>query len=473
MRDDILYWIWLSLTSMPGSMISGRLLSYFGSPEEIYRADEVAFSGTPLELSPDTLKPFLNKNLKSAERIAEYCEKNRIGIMTFSDPFYPPRLGMLQNRPILLYYIGSFVDFDTVPCVSVVGMRRMSEYGRVCADKISYDLAKKGVCIVSGMAKGIDGAAHGGALRAKGKTIAVMGSGLDVVYPSENRALYERICSEGLVISEFAPGTPPNGRNFPIRNRIISGISSAVIVVEAAEKSGSLITAEYAIRQRKLLFAIPGKITDENSKGTNRLIAIGARACTCADDVLQPLEKEFKSAAGVGSIPLRPREKAYDKGVDKASEKAEFTFEGKRRAEAVEGTGENIVPPGFFAEDKTPLFDKGEGESVIKREKEETGLFDRREDKKTEVKETAGESSHGNIKDFSAGTLERPGEFMKLSDNERALYLYLTGDPVFGAPCFIDDIECGLTPAELRSAVTMLEIKGLAEHSGVGKIKAI
>ena len=296
-----------------------------------------------------------------------------------------------------------------------------------------------------------------------------MGSGLDVVYPAENRALYERICSDGLVISEFAPGTPPNGRNFPIRNRIISGISSAVIVVEAAEKSGSLITAEYAIRQRKLLFAVPGKITDENSKGTNRLIAIGARACTCAEDVIQPLEKEFKGASVSENASVRTREKVLGKASEKSNEKTDFIFSGKRRAEAVEETGENIVPPNFFAEDKTPLFGKkSEKKESVKENKIHTSADE--EKKSDHIYHEHLENVSDN---FSAGTLEKPGEFMKLSDNERALYLYLTGDPVFGAPCFIDDIECGLTPAELMSAVTMLEIKGLAEHAGVGKIKAI
>ena len=221
--------------------------------------------------------------------------------MTCQDPLYPRNLLNIYDYPPFLYVKGSLCPEEI--CVAIVGSRLASAYGRYVTEKLSRELALKGITIVSGLARGIDAAAHRGALAGKGRTIAVLGCGLDIVYPPENEELAADIAAHGALVTEFPFGTPPNAPNFPARNRIISGISLGVVVVEAGEKSGSLITARIAAEQGRSVFAVPGAIESAGSRGTNRLIKQGAKLIENVEDILE----EILPQAGLPPVvPERP-----------------------------------------------------------------------------------------------------------------------------------------------------------------------
>jgi DNA processing protein len=217
----------------------------------------------------------------------ELLNKNKITLITYQDDDYPEKLKNIYDLPPFLYVRGSLMKDDIN--IAIVGSRRATTYGKYTTERISRELAQKGVTVVSGMARGIDSAAHRGALAARGRTIAVLGSGLDVIYPPENKILFSEIIENGAVISEFPMGTPPIAANFPSRNRIISGMSYGVLVVEAGEKSGSLITARLALEQGREVFAVPGSVETPASRGTNRLIKEGAKLIENAEDILEEI----------------------------------------------------------------------------------------------------------------------------------------------------------------------------------------
>jgi DNA processing protein len=211
-----------------------------------------------------------------------------ISVLTWEDNAYPPRLKEIDQPPPVLYVRGELMDEDSW-AVAIVGTRRVSAYGRQVTEELAAFLAQNGVTVVSGLARGVDAIAHQAALNAGGRTLAVLGSGVDRIYPPENRQLAEKMMQSGAVISDYAPGTPPESSNFPPRNRIISGLSMAVVVVEAGETSGALITAQFAVDQGREVFAVPGNILAPQSKGTNRLIQQGARPLLAAQDILDVL----------------------------------------------------------------------------------------------------------------------------------------------------------------------------------------
>lgn len=216
----------------------------------------------------------------------ERLEKEGIRTVSFTEPYYPPSLRNIYNPPMLLYYKGNAGCVNKI-CLAIVGSRAASNYGRTTARKLGFQLASMEIAVVSGMARGIDAQAHGVALDAGGKTIAVLGSGLNIIYPRSNLRLCEEICERGLVISEFPLDTNPEPGNFPMRNRIISGISRGVVVVEARSKSGALITADYALEQGRDVFAVPGAINRESSAGANNLIKQGAKLITGLEDIIE------------------------------------------------------------------------------------------------------------------------------------------------------------------------------------------
>ena len=211
-----------------------------------------------------------------------------ISMIKIDDAGYPKMLKNIHKPPQALYVNGSILPQDDI-AVAIVGSRRASLYGIETAGQLAYELAARGVTVVSGMARGIDSAAHRGALKAKGRTIAVLGSGHNNIYPPENKDLYKEISGTGAVISEFEDDTPPLPKNFPQRNRIISGLSLGVVVVEAARNSGALITADFAAEQGRTVFALPGKISSHTSSGTNELIKDGARLVQSVDDIIEEL----------------------------------------------------------------------------------------------------------------------------------------------------------------------------------------
>lgn len=218
----------------------------------------------------------------------EWAEKNGISLVTIADDSYPEPLRRIYDAPPFLFYVGDFVPGD-FRAIAIVGSRVASEYGKSTAARLASDLAQNGITVVSGMAIGIDSAAHRGALAAGGRTLAVLGSGIDVIYPSSNKRLYREIAERGAVMSEFLPGTGPNPQNFPRRNRIISGLAQGIVVVEAGQKSGALLTADMAISQGREIFAIPGQLTSKNSAGTHELIKAGAHLLSSIDDIFSVL----------------------------------------------------------------------------------------------------------------------------------------------------------------------------------------
>lgn len=277
------YWL-AGILSIPGRK-KIRLKSLFPQEEEIYRLGEEQIRQISFLTEREKAGLIASQGILDwkLEQEREYCIQNHIGLVLWTDIKYPESLRNIYNPPYGLYYRGSFPE-NGERTVGVVGARKCSAYGRQIADSIGFHLAKAGVSVISGMAAGIDGAAHKGALKgltaspdgSAGKTYGVLGCGVDVCYPAKHRKLYEELISGGGVISEYPPHTKPVASQFPQRNRIISGLSEAVVVVEAGERSGSLITADFALEQGKDIYAVPGRVGDELSKGTNRLIRQGA-----------------------------------------------------------------------------------------------------------------------------------------------------------------------------------------------------
>ena len=279
----------MALKTIPGigNILCVSLIEQFGSPEAVFSKSIHALCSVS---GMDKKSAEAIANFRSWDQVSRHLEimnKNDIQIVTYQDDLYPSNLQNIFDRPVLLYVRGCLKTKD-IP-FAVIGSRRASTYGRYTTERISRELALQGVSIVSGMARGIDSSAHQGALSASGRTIAVMGNGLDVIYPPENNNLFFDVIQHGAVISEYPPGMPPLPHHFPARNRIISGMSYGVLVVEAGEKSGSLITARLAMEQGRDVFAIPGAIDSAFSRGTNSLIKQGAKLVECIDDILEDI----------------------------------------------------------------------------------------------------------------------------------------------------------------------------------------
>ena len=266
------YWVWLSEVKGLTNRSKLLLLDHFGSPENIFYADEDEYRLVE-GIEPRQIALLAEKSLEDADRILGACSRLGLRLLTMQDADYPVRLRNIFEPPCLLYVKGQLPVIDEEVAVAMVGTRKASPYGVEAAEKIAYGLSRQGAVVISGAAAGVDSASHRGALRAGGKTIAVLGNGLDVVYPAEHEWLYRDIAASGALISEYPPGTAAEAWHFPVRNRIISGLSLATVVVEAPEKSGALITANTALEQGRDVFAVPGPIDAPMSRGCNRLIA--------------------------------------------------------------------------------------------------------------------------------------------------------------------------------------------------------
>jgi DNA processing protein len=281
---NLKYWLALKLVEGLGNIGVKNLLQSFGTPEHVFKAPLHLLETVP-GIGSKTARHITDfKQWEQVDGELEKAERMNIAILSCQDPIFPQRLLHIYDCPVLLYVKGELRGLDV--SVAVVGSRKASAYGKYTTERLCRELALSGVAIVSGMARGIDASAHRGALSVKGRTVAVLGSGLDVIYPPENESLYYEISECGAVVSEYSFGTRPNAPNFPARNRIISGMSLGVVVVEATEKSGSLITARIALEQGREVFAVPGSIDEAGSRGTNRLIKEGAKLVEDANDIL-------------------------------------------------------------------------------------------------------------------------------------------------------------------------------------------
>lgn len=288
--QDIHYYLGFNLVSGIGPTRLDRLIAFFGSLEDAWRADagDLMMAGLDGRTTEALLETRRKRDLQ-----AEYERVLRAGVRILSrdDPTYPSLLRQIVNGPPLIYVRGTFHENDRW-AVAVVGTRQCSTYGRDATRRLVADLAGAGVTIVSGLALGIDAVAHEAALQAGGRTLAVLGSGVDQIYPGQNRQLGQAVIGQGALVSEYALGTQPAAANFPARNRIISGLSLGVLVVEAAARSGALITVQFALEQDRDVFAVPGSIFSPKSEGPHRLIRDGATIVTRAEDVLEALNMQ-------------------------------------------------------------------------------------------------------------------------------------------------------------------------------------
>lgn len=288
MKEKILY-VWFQTALGICNRLSGEILSRFGSIAEVYNCNDFSFIGEKYEKYINRLE---NKDTSQAFEILKRCESLGIQITGYYDLLYPKSLRKIKSPPAVLYSIGNFKNLNDTPCVAIVGTRKMTDYGKNITESFAYNFSKSGAFVISGLAKGVDTAAHRGAVMADGYTVAVLGNPIGDVYPKENVRAFETLYKRGLVISEMYPGCPRTRGDFPNRNRIISGISDCVVVAEAGENSGALITAKHALEQGKPVYAVPGAIGAENA-GTNKLIKTGVPAVTEAFDVLSPLSLEY------------------------------------------------------------------------------------------------------------------------------------------------------------------------------------
>ncbi|MBM3810379.1 MAG: DNA-protecting protein DprA [Acidimicrobiia bacterium] len=309
LQDEDLHWLALRLVPGLGPKKAVPLVDKFRSPQAVFRASRS-------ELQALGLSGSVAQSISSGCTFEDAAAQHRtmhergVSLISFQNPLYPEPLRQLYDPPLVLLARGRTELLETVK-LGVVGTRRPTTYGATAAERLSADLAVAGLTIVSGMARGIDTAAHKAALRVDGATIAVFGCGIDVIYPAENRSLAEQIAAKGLILSEYPMGTPGHPQNFPVRNRIISGISAGVLVVEGAQYSGSAITARLAMEQGREVFAVPGNITSKMSWGANLLIKQGATLVQSAEDVLNELSPEDRrSIFGQRGLPFAPAQGA-------------------------------------------------------------------------------------------------------------------------------------------------------------------
>lgn len=293
LNQDLIDWLRLVLIPEIGSRRGKRLLEKFKIPKAILNAsiNELAeIEGIGREVAKKIVE---NRNRINLDQQLKLIEKNNVNLISSESESYPINLKSIFDPPLVLFVKGEILPQDYFS-IAIVGTRMASFYGRSMAERLSSDLVQRGFTVVSGGARGIDTFSHQSALKFKGRTIAVLGCGLDIVYPQENKRLFEEISNNGALISEFPMSIRPNKQNFPMRNRIISGLSLGVVVIEAPQRSGALITVSHALEQGREVFSVPGKANSFTSKGTNQLLREGAKLVESADDIIEELEPLLK-----------------------------------------------------------------------------------------------------------------------------------------------------------------------------------
>ena len=299
--SNLKYWLWLAGRKGLAGQNAMRVLNHFGSPERVYYSDKEEYQLIP-GLSAGALSSLEDKSLDGANRILGDCDRLGIRVLTLQDSIYPERLAAIHQPPMVLYLKGRGVSFDEEAAIAIVGTRSATPYGLWAATKLSMDLTASGALIVSGMAEGIDAAALRGALKAGGPVVSVLAGGIDVIYPRENRPLYEDVAAVGTLISEHPPGTAHIGSHFPVRNRIISGLSAGVIAIESKRFGGTMYTVSHALDQNREVFAVPGPIGAEASEGTTvksreqKLYSYSIRLFICSADTPSAVEQEMNPA---------------------------------------------------------------------------------------------------------------------------------------------------------------------------------
>ena len=347
---SLVHWIWLT-QQVGNAALAGELAAAFGKPERVYAADEKMLLDTGL-VKPEMAKRLAAMHsLDAAQAVLRDCAESDIRPITLDDALYPERLRNIPDPPLVLYSRGAIPLFDDLLCIAVVGTRKASERSRRLTEDFAAELASRGVCVISGMAAGIDSAAHTGALRAGGLTTAVFGCGADICYPAENRSLMEDILRNGCILTEYAPGTQPSRTTFPRRNRIMAGLAVGVLVSAAPERSGSLITAHLASDYGRDVFVIPGGIQDAEFRGANALLRQGAMPVTKVSDILEEYEKLYRFAQRVMTgyrLPQSPRgavESSMEKAPAPKPGRAAKTPSGAAKKSAERLTAQPSEPP--------------------------------------------------------------------------------------------------------------------------------
>ena len=361
----LVHWIWLAQRKTLKDWQRYALLQHFSNPEAIFYADDFAGS---IQLDANQVEDLKDRDLYNAQMVLENCKRERIHVLTMQDAAYPARLKNISDPPMVLYYKGNLPDLDGLPVIGVVGTRHASAYGMKIAKRMGYQISICGGILVSGVAAGIDSLAMQGALSAGQSVVGVLGCGVDVVYPASARGLYADTERYGCLISEFPPGTPPHKWNFPRRNRIISGLSDGVLVVEAPAKSGALITARHAADQGRDVFVTPGTVDNSQCEGSNALLRDGAISVSNGWELMSEYEDRYpgkiRKARGGEKLTVYPEEMnqfAPDSGAKVAQRVA---TPGKMAKNAEKNTKKIIDkeenPPYSDGNDKKPALTENE-----------------------------------------------------------------------------------------------------------------
>ena len=402
----LLHWIWLATRPGMNDRIKAEVLRHFQDPEDAYYAAPEAYSMVD-GMTEEAAASLRDKELKDARAILETCENQNIGILTFQDAMYPNRLKNIADPPIVLYYKGKLPEFDALPVIAVVGTRDATAYGLKMAKNLGAQISRCGGLVISGLATGIDGMAMRGALSAGKAVVGLMGCGVDIVYPTYNKSLLLDTQRYGCLLSEFPPGTPPYKWNFPKRNRIISGLSCGVVVVEAPKRSGALITASQAAEQGRDVFVIPGNVDVASCAGSNALLRDGAIAVSTGWDILSEYAPLYPSQIHREERPSR--QTVYPDEIEKTAEK--------------------VAQKPKLPEKNRPLKKKLEKKSIDNCTKEA----------------------------YSDVNTAAP----KLSEQEQTIV-----DALRSGERLVDDViaETGLTTGKILALLTMLELKGLVKR---------
>lgn len=318
------HWLWYAERKMTAHQ-KCALLEHFRDPETVYLAGEQTLSQAP-DMTPELLETLMDKDLTDAKRLKGQCRTMHISVLTYTDDQYPARLRSLHDAPVVLYYQGVLPQWNDMPVIGVVGTRKATPYGLELAASMGDQIARCGGMVISGGALGIDTAAMEAAFGAGGVVVAVLAGGLDRLYPASNISFFHKICRTGCLLTEYPPGIPSASWHFPVRNRIISGISNGLLVVEAPAKSGALISARFAMEQGRDVFSVPGNVTSPTCAGTNALLQEGARAAVTGWDVMKEYEalyphrvfpperlKTWQKVAQEPMLPARNDKKSIDK----------------------------------------------------------------------------------------------------------------------------------------------------------------
>lgn len=407
------HWIWLSTRSGLGDYNRKRLLEKYKTPERIFQTERKELEELG-GLTGKALDSLMDRSLAESEEILRVCADRKISVLTWQDTLYPQRLKAIEDPPVVLYYKGRLPEFDRLPAVGVVGTRSASSYGLTSAKRLGYQIASCGGAVISGMAAGVDAMAMKGALTAGGWVIGVLGCGADVIYPLENRGLFADTEGYGCILSEFVPGTRPLGKNFPRRNRLISGLSCGVLVVEAPEGSGALITARLAAEQGRDVFVVPGNIDNPGALGSNRLMREGATPVSSGWDVMSEYAAQFPDLVKRGGMDVRLR--AYPDEVAKAARNAR-----KRDLKVAQKPRKMDNAPSEPKKETKKVIDKSQNEPYIDLNKIEASL----------------------------------------TADEKAIVSQLTGGQKL-----VDDVIAGsgLSAGTVLASLTLLEVKGIVRR---------